>query len=179
MFHPIIAGFVLAAVLAAIMSTISSQLIVCSSALVEDIWKIFGKEATATQQVMLGRLGVLVVALIAGLLAIDPQSNILGLVGFAWAGFGAAFGPIIILCLFWRKLTAMGALAGMITGAVVVGIWGNVDSLSSQMYEIVPGFLACLVVAYVVSLVGKPNAEDEAIQAEFDEMSGTAEKMKV
>ena len=179
MFHPIVAGFVLAAVLAAIMSTISSQLIVCSSALVEDIWKIFGKEATPGQQVMLGRMGVLVVALVAGLLAIDPQSNILGLVGFAWAGFGAAFGPIIILALFWRKLTAMGALAGMITGAVVVGIWGNVDALSGFLYEIVPGFVACLVVAYVVSLTGKPNAEDGAIQAEFDEMSGVAETMKV
>lgn len=179
MFHPIIAGFVLAAVLAAIMSTLSSQLIVCSSALVEDIWKIFGKEATARQQVMLGRMGVLVVAVIAGLLAIDPQSNILGLVGFAWAGFGAAFGPIIILSLFWRKLTAMGALCGMISGAVVVGIWGNVDALSDNVYEIIPGFLACLLVAYGVSLAGKPSAEDEAIQAEFDEMSGVAETMKV
>ncbi|USQ76822.1 sodium/proline symporter PutP [Ornithinimicrobium cryptoxanthini] len=179
MFHPIIAGFVLAAVLAAIMSTLSSQLIVCSSALVEDIWKIFGKEATAGQQVMLGRAGVLVVALIAGLLAIDPQSNILGLVGFAWAGFGAAFGPIIILSLFWRRLTAMGALSGMISGAVVVGIWGNVDALSSFLYEIVPGFVVCLVVAYVVSLMGPRPTEDEAIQAEFDEMSHWAEKLKV
>ncbi len=179
MFHPLIAGFVLAAVLAAIMSTVSSQLIVCSSALVEDIWKVFGKEATSAQQVMLGRLGVLGVAVVAGVLAIDPQSNILGLVGFAWAGFGAAFGPIILLSLFWRRLTATGALCGMIAGAVVVGVWGNVDALSGFLYEIIPGFLACLLAAYAVSLATRPSAEDEAIQAEFEEMSHWAEDLKV
>ena len=179
MFHPIVAGFVLAAVLAAIMSTVSSQLIVCSSALVEDIWKIFGKEATQSQQVMLGRVGVLVVALVAGLLALDPQSNILGLVGFAWAGFGAAFGPIILLSLFWRRLTAMGALSGMVAGAVVVGIWGNVDALNGFLYEIIPGFVACLVLAVVVSSMGPRPKEDEAIQTEFDKMSTWADKLKV
>ena len=169
LFHPLVAGVVLAAVLAAIMSTVSSQLIVCSSALVEDLYKIFGKDLTALQQVRLGRLGVLTVAVIAALLAIDPRSNILGLVAFAWAGFGAAFGPIILLSLFWRKLTAMGALAGMVTGAVVVGIWGNIASLQSLMYEIVPGFLACTLAAVVVSLLIK-TANDEEIQAEFNTM---------
>ncbi|MEZ2744865.1 sodium/proline symporter PutP [Halopseudomonas bauzanensis] len=169
LFHPFIAGLVLAAVLAAIMSTVSSQLLVCSSALVEDLYKIFGKELSAPQQVLLGRLGVLVVAVIAALLAIDPRSNILGLVAFAWAGFGAAFGPIILLSLFWRKLTAMGALAGMIAGAVVVGIWGNIASLQALMYEIVPGFLACTLVALVVSLL-TAQRHDEQIQTEFSTM---------
>ena len=169
LFHPFIAGLVLAAVLAAIMSTVSSQLLVCSSALIEDLYKIFGKELSAPQQVFLGRLGVLVVAVIAALLAIDPRSNILGLVAFAWAGFGAAFGPIILLSLFWRKLTAMGALAGMIAGAVVVGIWGNIASLQALMYEIVPGFLACTLVALVVSLL-TAQRHDEQIQTEFSTM---------
>src|SRR5690606_11013309 len=140
-----------------------------SSALVEDLYKIFGKNLSAQTQVLLGRLGVLAVAVVAALLAIDPRSNILGLVAFAWAGFGAAFGPIILLSLFWRRLTAMGALAGMIAGAVVVGIWGNIPSLQSQMYEIVPGFLACTVAAVVVSLLFK-TAHDEEIQGEFDTM---------
>src|SRR5690606_14308824 len=113
MWHPLIAGLVLAAVLAAIMSTVSSQLIVTSSALVEDLYKVFKKKpADSKRLVLYGRLGVLIVALIAGILAIVPNDTILGLVGFAWAGFGAAFGPIIILSLFWRKLTNWGAIAG-------------------------------------------------------------------
>jgi len=169
LFHPLVAGLVLAAVLAAIMSTVSSQLIVCSSALVEDLYKIFGKDLSVTQQVRMGRVGVLAVAVVAALLAVDPRSNILGLVAFAWAGFGAAFGPIILLSLFWRRLSAMGALAGMIAGSVVVGIWGNVPALKALMYEIVPGFFACVVVAVVVSLLTRPR-HDQEIQREFSAM---------
>ncbi len=168
MFHPFVAGIVLAAVLAAVMSTISSQLIVCSSALVEDIYHAFGKEASPKKLVNYGRLGVLAVAVVAIVLALDPSDTILDLVGFAWAGFGAAFGPLIILSLFWRRLTSTGAIAGMITGAVVVGVWGKIDALSSVMYEIVPGFIACAVVAIAVSLVTK--REDEQIESEFSEM---------
>lgn len=118
---------------------------------------------------LFGRLGVLTVAVVAVLLALNPDGTILDLVGFAWAGFGAAFGPLILLSLFWRKLTSAGAIAGMIAGAVVVGIWGQTDALSSAMYEIVPGFLACLVVAVVVSLV--TAREDDDIQTEFTEMA--------
>ncbi|MEE1621605.1 sodium/proline symporter PutP [Zafaria sp. Z1313] len=172
MFHPFVAGLVLAAVLAAIMSTLSSQLIVCSSALVEDLYKIFGKELSASRQVMLGRLGVLTVALVAGLLAINPSDTILGLVGFAWAGFGAAFGPAILLSLFWRKLTAMGTLAGMITGAATVFIWGNVAVLNDWLYEIVPGFAVSLLVSIVVSLATFKHNDE--VQAEFDAMAEQA-----
>ena len=107
--------------------------------------------------------------MIVALLAIDPRSKSLDLVAFAWAGFGAAFGPIILLSLFWRKLTAMGALAGMITGAVVAGIWGYIASLQSLMHEIVPGFLACTLVAVIVYLLMKTR-NDVEIQAEFDTM---------
>ncbi|WP_104135923.1 MULTISPECIES: sodium/proline symporter PutP [unclassified Cryobacterium] len=165
LFHPFIAGLVLAAVLAAIMSTISSQLIVSSSALVEDLYKIVGKKASPKQLVMLGRSGVLLVAVIAALIALQQNSTILDLVGFAWAGFGAAFGPVVILSLYWKKLSTWGALASMITGAVVVFVWGN-SALGDILYEIVPGFAASLIVAVVVSLATfKPNAE---IDAEFD-----------
>ncbi|WP_104163562.1 sodium/proline symporter PutP [Cryobacterium sp. N22] len=166
LFHPFVAGLVLAAVLAAIMSTVSSQLIVCSSALVEDLYKIVGKkDATPKQLVMLGRLGVLLVALVAGLIALNRDATILELVGFAWAGFGAAFGPVVLLSLYWKRLSTWGALAGMITGAVVVFIWGN-SPLSDTMYEIVPGFAASLLSAVAVSLAThKPSAE---IEAEFD-----------
>ncbi|MBH0129443.1 sodium/proline symporter PutP [Salinibacterium sp. NK8237] len=166
-FHPLIAGFVLAAVLAAVMSTISSQLIVSSSALVEDLFKIVAKkEATPKAQVVLGRFGVLIVSIVAILIALDPQASVLDLVGYAWAGFGAAFGPIVLLSLFWRKLTAPGAIAGMIVGAVTVVIWGNSDALSGVMYEIVPGFILNLVVAIVVSLFTFKHSDN--IVAEFD-----------
>lgn len=167
-FHPLVAGLVLAAVLAAIMSTMSSQMIVCSSALVEDLYNITGRKASPKALVMLGRAGVLVVALIAVVLALNPNSSILELVSFAWAGFGGAFGPIVLLALYWRKLTAVGAFAGMITGAVVVFAWGNIDVLSDRMYEIVPGFVLNLLVAWLVSRATfRPNT---TVDAEFTAM---------
>lgn len=167
LFHPFIAGLMLAAILAAIMSTISSQLIVTSSALVEDIYRaLFNKEATDKHYVLVGRMAVLIVSIVAAILAWNPDSSILDLVGFAWAGFGASFGPIIILALFWRKLTNIGALSGMVVGAVTAFVWGKTE-LASKLYEIVPGFIICLVVAIIVSLITyKQNAE---IEAEFDE----------
>jgi sodium/proline symporter len=166
-FHPLIAGLVLAAVLAAVMSTISSQLIVSSSALVEDLFKMIAKkEATPKAQVVLGRMGVLIVSIVAIILAWNPDSSILSLVAYAWAGFGAAFGPIVLLSLFWRKLTSMGAIAGMIAGAVTVVVWGNIAALSGVMYEIVPGFILNVIFAVVVSLLTyKPSA---GITDEFD-----------
>ncbi|WP_458115776.1 sodium/proline symporter PutP [Arthrobacter sp. D2-10] len=180
-FHPFVAGVVLAAVLAAIMSTISSQLVVCSSALVEDLYNMVSKKTlNAKQGVMLGRLGVLVVAVVAMVLASGRNESILALVAFAWAGFGASFGPAVLLSLFWKKLTMPGALAGMIVGAVIVFVWGN-SPLADTMYEIVPAFFANLLVAVVVSrMTWKPNAE---IEAEFDEavrgVSGRKEPVTV
>ncbi|MEE1130607.1 MAG: sodium/proline symporter PutP [Caryophanon sp.] len=167
-FHPFIAGIVLAAILAAVMSTISSQLIVTSSALIEDIYKeLVKKDATDAHYVFSGRMAVLVVAIVAAVVAWNPNSSILDLVGFAWAGFGAAFGPVILLSLYWRKLTNYGALAGMVTGAVVAFVWGTIDSLSSMLYEIVPGFVLGLIVAVVVSLI--TYKRNEEIEAEFTE----------
>ncbi|MDO4241431.1 MAG: sodium/proline symporter PutP [Microbacteriaceae bacterium] len=167
--HPLVSGFVLAAVLAAIMSTLSSQLVVCSSALAEDIYGAVKKEKlTDAQGLWMGRGAVLLVSVIAVLLALDPNGSILELVGFAWAGFGAAFGPIVLLSLFWRKLTAAGAIAGILAGTVTVFVWGNISELHKAMYEIVPGFIINLIVAVVISLATyKPNAE---IETEFNEM---------
>lgn len=161
--HPFIAGLVLAAVLAAIMSTFSSQLIVCSSALVEDLYRVMKKTPPSERTlVLLGRSAVLVVALIAMAMAINPNDTILGLVSFAWAGFGASFGPLILLSLYWRKLTVPGALAGMISGAVTVFVWSALDT---PLYELLPAFVVHLVVAIAVSLATyKPNAE---IDTEF------------
>ncbi len=166
-FHPLVAGVVLAAVLAAIMSTISSQLVVSSSALVEDLYNMIAKKSlSAKRGVILGRIGVLVVSVIAFILAADRNESILALVAFAWAGFGASFGPTVLLALYWKKLTMAGALSGMVAGAVVVFTWGN-SGLSDVLYEIVPGFVLNVIVAVVVSkLTYKRSAE---IEAEFDE----------
>lgn len=167
-FHPFIAGVMLAAILAAIMSTISSQLIVTSSALVEDIYKkLFNKTASDKHYVFMGRMAVLIVSIVAFYLSWEKNATILKLVSFAWAGFGAAFGPTILLALYWRKLTSWGALSGMVVGAVVVFIWGSNEALSAMLYEIVPGFFLAFIVTIVVSLL--TYKKNNAIDEEFDE----------
>jgi SSS family solute:Na+ symporter/sodium/proline symporter len=175
LFSPLIAGFLLAAILAAIMSTISSQLLVTSSSLTEDFYKTFlHQQASEKQQVLVGRISVFLVALFAIFLAYDRNSSILSLVSNAWAGFGAAFGPVVIGCLYWKKMTRNAALAGMITGAVTVLLWIyapltiNGQSLSSVIYEIVPGFILCSLVIYVVSIIAPQ--EDTKVLATHDEM---------
>ncbi len=175
LFSPLIAGFLLAAILAAIMSTISSQLLVTSSSLTEDFYKTFlHRDASDKQQVLVGRISVFLVALIAIALAYDRNASILSLVSNAWAGFGAAFGPVIIGSLYWKEMTRNGALAGMVTGAITVLLWIyapftiNGQSLSSVMYEIVPGFILCSLAIYVVSKMAPQ--EDTDILAKYDEM---------
>lgn len=163
LFHPLITGFLLAALLAAIMSTISSQLLVSSSSLTEDFYRVFlRKEAKDKEMVLVGRLCVLLVAVVACLMALDPESEVLGLVSNAWAGFGAAFGPLIILALTWDRMTGTAAVAGMVTGAGVVIAWiaaGLNQNLfgGPGLYEIVPGFIAAMVVIWLVSLATQPT----------------------
>ncbi|MEN1925611.1 sodium/proline symporter PutP [Luteimonas qiangzhengi] len=158
LFNPWIAGIILSAILAAVMSTLSSQLIVCSSVLSEDFYRGFlRKDASQRELVWVGRASVLLVSLVALWLARDPESRVLGLVAYAWAGFGAAFGPVLILSLFWGRMTRNGALAGMITGAVVVIAW---KQLGFALYEMVPGFLMATLAIVVVSLMGRaPSPE--------------------
>jgi sodium/proline symporter len=154
LFNPWISGFLLAAILAAVMSTIDSQLLVCSSALTEDLYRSFlRRDASQKELVNVGRLSVLGVALIATLLATDPESGVLELVAYAWAGFGAAFGPVIILSLFWRRMTRNGAAAGLIVGAVTVVVWKQLQGGIFDLYEIVPGFILCAIAVIVVSLL--------------------------
>lgn len=167
LFHPLITGFLLAAILAAIMSTISSQLLVSSSSLVEDFYGVFlRKDAPQKELVLAGRLAVLAVSLAAIGLAYDPNSNVLGLVSNAWAGFGAAFGPLVILSLTWKRMTRNGALAGMIVGAAVVLFWifapvlPDGKTLSSLIYEMVPGFLLSFLAIVVVSKLDKAPAAE-------------------
>ena len=181
LFHPLVTGFLLAAILAAIMSTISSQLLVSSSSLTEDFYAVFlRKDAPQKELVMVGRLTVLAVAVAAGVLAWNPEASVLNLVSQAWAGFGAAFGPLVILSLTWKRMTRNGALAGMIVGAATVLVWtyapvlADGAKLSSLIYEIVPGFILSFLAIVVVSLMGKaPTGEVaetfDAVQAQLKE----------
>jgi sodium/proline symporter len=170
LFNPWVAGGLLAAILAAVMSTLSCQLLVCSSALTEDIYRTFLRRNASQQElVWVGRAMVLLIALIAIGLASNPESKVLGMVSYAWAGFGAAFGPVIILSVFWKRMTRNGALAGIIVGAVTVLVWKQFGWLG--LYEIVPGFILCALTIFVVSRLGTPSqsmlAAHDEVEKEF------------
>ncbi|AHK77433.1 sodium/proline symporter PutP [Campylobacter coli] len=156
LFNPWIAGILLSAILAAIMSTASSQLLVSSSTIAEDFYKrIFNKEASNKTVMNLGRIGVLLVALVAFVISTDKESSVLSIVAYAWAGFGASFGSVMLFSLFWSRMTRVGAILGMITGAVVVVLWKNylAELFNFPIYEIVPGFVAASAVIIIASLL--------------------------
>lgn len=166
LFNPWIAGILLSAILAAVMSTLSCQLLVCSSAITEDLYKAFlRKNASQKELVWIGRVMVLVVALISIALAANPENRVLGLVSYAWAGFGAAFGPVVLFSVLWSRMTRNGALAGMIIGAVTVIVWKQFAWLG--LYEIIPGFVFGSIGIVVFSLLGK--APSAAMQKRFAE----------
>lgn len=154
LFNPWIAGILLSAILAAVMSTLSCQLLVCSSAITEDLYKaFFRKNASQRELVWVGRMMVLVVALVAIALAANPENRVLGLVSYAWAGFGAAFGPVVLFSVMWSRMTRNGALVGMTIGAVTVIVWKQFAWFG--LYEIIPGFIFASLGIVVVSLMGK------------------------
>ena len=166
LFDPLVSGFLLAAILAAIMSTISSQLLVTSCSLTEDIYHTFlRKKANDTELVLVGRFSIVAVALLAIFLAHNRDSSILSLVSNAWAGFGAAFGPVVLLSLFWARMTRQGALAGILVGASAVLFWIygdftiNNQTPSDYIYEIVPGFFAGVIAIFIVSLLTKSQQD--------------------
>ncbi|MBD9397202.1 sodium/proline symporter PutP [Pseudomonas sp. PDM11] len=166
LFNPWVAGIVLSAILAAVMSTLSCQLLVCSSALTEDFYKAFlRKGASEKELVWVGRLMVLLIAIVAIAIASNPDSKVLGLVSYAWAGFGAAFGPVVILSLVWKGMTRNGALAGMVVGAATVVLWKNFIGLG--LYEIIPGFILATLAIVVFSKIGRPASP--AMIKRFDE----------
>ena len=159
LFPPIIAGLVLSAVLAAIMSTASSQLLVAASAFANDFYHmVLRKDADQKELVWISRASVLIIASISVFLAFNPDSFILDMVAYAWAGFGAAFGPAILMSLFWKRATRNGIIAGIIVGGSTVIIWKQLALFG--LYEIVPGFILSLIAIYVVSLMDKePDKE--------------------
>ena len=169
LFNPWISGVLLAAVLAAVMSTLSCQLLVCASALTQDLYKTFLRQhASQHELVWFGRAMVFAIAVIAILIAQDPDSKVLRMVSYAWAGFGAAFGPVVVLSLVWPRMTRNGALAGMLVGAVTVLVWQHTQWF--KLYAILPGFGFATLAIIAVSLLGQPpSARLQAIHAEVDE----------
>lgn len=172
LFHPLLGGFFLSAILAAVMSTISSQLLVTSSSMTEDIYKtFFNTHATPKNMLIMSRLSVLVVAVVALVLALSPDASILDLVGNAWAGFGAAFGPLVVLALLWKRTTGVGALSGMLVGGITVLLWVYLPHNYKEVYEIIPGFVLSFLTIVVVSLLTK--TPDKEVQDEFEEVRRT------
>ncbi len=163
LFNPWIAGILLSAILAAVMSTLSCQLLVCSSALTEDLYKPFlRKNASQKELVWVGRGMVLLISIIAIYIARDPDNRVLALVSNAWAGFGAAFGPVVLISVTWSRMTRTGALAGMLVGAGTVLVWNQYKWF--DLYEIIPGFILASIAIFVVSLVTKQPSKEAKIR---------------
>ena len=149
------------------MSTIDSQLLVCSSVITEDFYrKWLRPQADDRELMMVGRMGVLAIAVIAGIIALNPESSVLSLVSYAWAGFGAAFGPVVLLSLFWKQYSRNGAIATIIVGALTVVIWKQLTGGIFELYEILPGFVFA---TFAGILVSKLSAPSENVTTEFEQ----------
>lgn len=168
LFSSFFAGLILSAVLAAVMSTASSQLLVTASAVSQDFYKaLINKDASEKQLVWVSRMTVIGVSVLAVILGLDPNNFVLDMVSYAWAGFGAAFGPTLVLSLFWNRMTRNGALAGIVVGGMTVLIWKQLALFG--LYEIVPGFILSCVAIYVVSILDTPPAQE--ILDKFEEVN--------
>ncbi|MGB2466082.1 MAG: sodium:solute symporter family transporter, partial [Porticoccaceae bacterium] len=167
---PLVAGVLLAAILAAIMSTVDSQLLVCSASLAEDLYPLATKQQlSAEKRLQVGRVAVVVLALLAMLLAMNPENKVLDVVSYAWAGLGASLGPAILVSLYWRRMTAAGALAGVITGGVTVILWSGLVGGVFDLYALVPGFVLAIVAIVVTSLATQSNLNPIVVE-QFDQM---------
>lgn len=170
----LIAGIILSAILAAIMSTADSQLLVTSSAVTNDMFKLFKKEASEKTLMWISRGTVILVAVIAYVIALDENSSVMGLVSYAWAGLGAAFGPAMLLSLFWKRMTIQGAVAGIITGGAAVIIWENVPALAATgVYSLAPAFVLAMAAVIVISLMTKIDS------AKVDELFTKASRAEI
>lgn len=185
---PALAGVLFAALMAAVMSTADSQLLVASSSVSNDIYKYFKKEDISEKKlVWISRGIIILIAIVAAFLALNPESSIMDLVSFAWAGFGAAFGPLMILSLFWKRTNGKGAIAGILTGFITVILWNTffrtgiltskfiIDTPVTGIYELLPGFILAFIAIVLVSLItGKPDSE---ALAKFDAVDKECRKI--
>ena len=151
LFHPFFVGIIISAVLAAIMSTISGQLLVSASSMTKDfIFAFYKKEISSKTEVLTGRIAVVIIAVVATILAFNSSNTVLNVVGNAWAGFGASFGPVLLFSLYSKKMSALAALAGIISGGITVLLWIWFD-LNKIVYELLPGFLISCLVIYLIN----------------------------
>jgi sodium/proline symporter len=165
LFHPLIAGLLLAAILAAIMSTADSQLLVSSSTFTEDLYRtLLRRKAGPRELVRVGRITVIMIALVAFWLALDPEAMVLDLVAYAWAGFGAAFGPALVLSLYWPRMTGLGALAGILVGGLTVLGWRQLQGGLFDLYEIVPGILLATLAIVLVSRMSQGKTQEARVK---------------
>lgn len=179
LFSPWMFGILIAAVLSAIMSTIAAQLMACSSAVSEDFYRsLINPRASQQRLIGVGRVAVLVIALLALYLARDPNASILSLVKFAWAGLGASFGPVVLLSLFWRRMNYLGAIAGMCVGMLLVFTWPHLKFYFEhpifELYEMVPGFFVNMCTVVVISLLTHPPPPSVTVQ--FQQMLSRSER---
>jgi sodium/proline symporter len=171
LFVTFLAGVMLSAILAAIMSTADSQLLVAASAISEDFYKaIFKKDAKPHELVWTGRVAVMVISIVAYSISLNPNSSVFKVVSFAWAGLGATFGPIVLTALFWRRTTWKGAFAGILVGGITVLVWKNLSALGGifTLYEIVPALMLSLAAIILVSLLD--NEPPKEITDLFDKV---------
>ena len=157
---PWLAGIVVAGILAAVMSTVDSQLLVASTALIEDVVRPAAKTLDDRTRLLASRATVAGMAVVAGLIATQPESQVLALVAYAWAGLGASFGPAVLACLFWRRVTETGLAAGMLTGGTVTVVWHHLEGGLFELYEIVPAFLAASI---VIAVCGRQPRNGEVV----------------
>ena len=179
----VFAGILLSAILAAIMSTADSQLLVSASSFTNDLYRRVKKNASNNELVMVSRIAVAVVAVVAAVMSMDQKSDffaaVMKMVSFAWGGFGASFGPLVLLALFWRRVNLAGAVSGMVVGATTCFVWKFVLAAKFAescpvfgLYELVPGFLLSFAVTVVVSLLTKSPSKEitdvfDSVKAKF------------
>ncbi len=168
LFNPWVAGILLATILAAIMSTADSQLLVSASAMTEDICHGFAKNLSPQKIVVLGRTTVALLAIFAAIFAMNPDSKVLDVVSYAWAGLGASLGPCLLISLYWRKMSDKGALAGVLVGGITVVVWSEMSGGVFDLYELLPGFLLSALSIFIVSLLWPQK--NEVMDKEFDRM---------
>ena len=170
----IAAGIIISGILAATMSTADSQLLAAASSVSQDLMQdFFGIKLSAKTTMLVARATVLVIAVISIFLAWDPNSSVFRVVSFAWAGFGAAFGPVVLFALFWKRSNKWGALAGMVSGGVMVFVWKYLIAPMGgawSIYELLPAFLVASVAIVVVSLL--TPAPEKTIVDEFEAVRG-------
>ena len=168
----ICAGIILAGILAATMSTADSQLLASASAVSQNILQeFFGVKLSEKKSMVVARTTVIIISIIAVLLASDPNSSVFEIVSFAWAGFGATFGPVVLISLFWKNANKYGAMAGMISGGVMIFVWKYIISNFGgifEIYELLPAFIVAMVVIVVVSLA--TGGADKAVVDKFNEV---------